>query len=48
MSTLCGNFCLNEVKKLMPKFMITDFPNDMFDEALATKNCDEDVFKMVK
>ena len=36
MSTFSGNFYLDEVKKIMPKITITNVPNDMTDEALAT------------
>ena len=44
MSTSSDNFCLNEVKKLMPNFTITNVTNDMTDEALVTKICDKDAF----
>ena len=44
MSTFSGHFCLDEVKKLLPKITMTNVPNDMIDEALVTKICDKDAF----
>ena len=44
MSTVSDNFCLDIIKKLMPKITITKVPNDMTDEALVTKICDKEVF----
>ena len=44
MSFFSGNFCLDDLKKLMPKLTITNVPNDMTDEALVTKICDKDAF----
>ena len=44
LSTFSCNFCLDEVKKLMPKIKITNVPNNMTDEALVTKICDKDAF----
>ena len=43
-STFSGNFCLDEVKKLLSEITITIVPNDMTDEALVTKICDKNDF----
>ena len=44
MSICSGSFCLDEVKKLMPKITITNALNDMTDEALVTKICGKVAF----
>ena len=44
MSIFSHNFCLDEVKKLMPKIKLTNVSTDMIDKALVTKICDKYAF----
>ena len=44
MSTFSDNFCLVEVKKLIPKITITNVQNDMTDKVLVIKICQKDDF----
>ena len=44
MSTFPGKFCLDEVKKVMPKIKIPNVPNGTIEEVLVTKIYDKDAY----